>query len=74
MKKDPKFLWKEVIPLMQELVDETIDMLLIDDIKTSQGITDEARSVVLRAFTNYQQEANPPTRRPTRTPRRSSAR
>jgi hypothetical protein len=74
VKKDPDFIRKKVRPLMRELVDETIDMLLIDDIKTSQGITEEVRSVVLRAFTNYQQDSDQPTRKPARTPRRPSGR
>lgn len=74
VKKNPKFLQEDVIPLMRELVEETIDMLLIDDIKTSQGITEETRSVVLRAFTNYQQASDQPTRQPARRPRRPRAR
>jgi hypothetical protein len=72
VKEDPMFLRKEVIPLMRELCEEQLDALLIDDIKTSQGITEETRSVVLRSFTSYQQEQ--PTRQPARRPRRPSAR
>ena len=77
VKKDPLFIRKEVRPLMRDLCEETIDMLLIEDIKTSQGITEETRSVVLRSFTNYQQQTDPQdqrTRRPARQLRRPSAR
>lgn len=73
VKKDPDFLDKEVIPLMRDRCEQILDMLLIDDIKTSQGITEEHRSVVLRAFTSYQPQ-DQPTRRPARQPRRPSAR
>jgi hypothetical protein len=66
VKSDPKFLQKNVIPPMRDLVDETIDMLLIEDIKTSQGITEEMRSVVLRSFTNLGDEPDPPTSRSSR--------
>lgn len=75
MKSDPDFLEKEVIPLMRERCEKVLDMLLIDDIITSQGITEEMRSVVLRAFTNYQQDSDQPTRQPARRqPRRPRAR
>ena len=73
VKANPKFIEDEVRPLMRALCEDTIDMLLIDDIKTSQGITEETRSVVLRAFTSYQPQEQP-TRRPARQPRRPRAR
>lgn len=63
VKKDEKFLDKHVIPKMRDRCDSIIDMLLIDDIKTSQGITEEHRSVVLRCFTSLGDEPDQPTSR-----------
>lgn len=63
VKADPEFLDTQVIPLMRERCDSLMDMLLIEDIKTSQQITEEQRSVVLRSFTNLDEESNPPTSR-----------
>jgi hypothetical protein len=74
VKSDPKFLQKNVIPPMRDLVDETIDMLLIEDIKTSQGITEEMRSVVLRSFTNLGDEPDQPTSRSSRSADQPSSR
>lgn len=75
VRENPNFLREHVIPPMRELVDEIIDMLLIDDITTSQEITEEVRSVVLRCFTKQQQqstsrEAEQPSSRNNRRPRR----
>lgn len=66
VKSNPEFLQEEVIPKMRTLVDETIDMLLIEDIKTSQEITEEQRSVVLRCFTSLGDEPAQPTSRSSR--------
>jgi hypothetical protein len=52
-----------VIEKMRDRCDKTIDMLLIEDIRTSQGITEENRSVVLRAFTNLDDQSDQPTSR-----------
>lgn len=73
VKSDEKFLDKHVIPKMRDRCEAVIDMLLIDDIKTSQGITEETRSVVLRAFTSFEDQptTDRSTQRPTaRRPRR----
>lgn len=66
VKKDPQFIKTVVRPMMRDLCDETIDMLLIDDIKTSQEITTEEKSVVLRCFTSLGKEPDQPSDRTSR--------
>lgn len=72
VKKNPKFL-DALLKSMQERCETTLDKLLIADVETSREITEEQRSVVLRAFTN-QQAADQSTSSPARRPRRPSAR
>ena len=57
--------------------EKTLDLLLIADIETSRDLTEEDRSVVLRAFfpdhPTTQQASDRPTRSPARRPRRPSS-
>jgi hypothetical protein len=50
---------------LQEMAEKILDQLLIADIESAQGITEEHRSVVLRSFAPATAPASP-------TPRRSS--
>lgn len=68
-KKEDEFL-DALIERMRVRCEKTLDVLLIEDIKTAQGITEEVRSVVLRSFTSLQQTGDQPTRQPARTARR----
>lgn len=69
-RKDPS--WMDVlVKEMKNKAEEYLDLILIEDIKAYQGITEETRSILLRAFTNLQDDDQPTERRSTRRPRRA---
>lgn len=59
---------------MHDLAEEWLDRLLIADIESAQGITEEDRSVVLRSFTRQQPEPTPARSAHARTAKRPASR
>lgn len=64
----------EFTRLMHDLAEEWLDRLLIADIESAQGITEEDRSVVLRSFTRQQPEPTPARSAHARTAKRPASR
>lgn len=60
-----------VVKEAQDKAEDVLDRLLIADITSSREITEEDRSIVLRAFTSQGSDPEP-TDRPARRPRRPS--
>lgn len=66
-----------LVKRMNEKCEQYIDVLLVDDIQSCRDITEEDRSILIRAFTSQRsdtstsREQSAPTRRPRR-PRASS--
>lgn len=59
----------KVTNALNEEIENILDVLLVDDIQSSADITEEARSVVLRAFNPPKPQASPAAKKPGRTPR-----